>query len=79
MGSLESIMRLIPGLSAAGPMNVDEKQIKRIEAIIQSMTPLERKNAKILNSSRKKRIARGSGSSVNEINKLCTQLEQMNK
>lgn len=79
MGSLESIMRLIPGLSAAGPMNVDDTQLKRIEAIIQSMTPHERKNAKVLNSSRKKRIARGSGSSVNDINKLCTQLEQMNK
>ncbi|MCD8493520.1 MAG: hypothetical protein LRY51_17410 [Geovibrio sp.] len=46
MGSLESIMRLIPGLSAAGPMNVDEKQIKRIEAIIQSMTPLEPQKCK---------------------------------
>jgi signal recognition particle subunit SRP54 len=75
MGSLESIMRLIPGLSAAAPTNIDDKQFKRIEAIINSMTPFERKNAKILNSSRKKRIARGSGSSVNEINKL----EQMNK
>jgi signal recognition particle subunit SRP54 len=79
MGSLESIMRLIPGLSAAGPMNVDDKQIKRTEAIIQSMTPQERKNAKLLNSSRRKRIARGSGSSVNDVNKLVTQLEQMNK
>lgn len=79
MGSLESIMRLIPGLSAAAPTNIDDKQFKRIEAIINSMTPFERKNAKILNSSRKKRIARGSGSSVNEINKLVMQLEQMNK
>lgn len=79
MGSLESIMRLIPGLPAAAPANVDDKQLKRTEAIINSMTPFERKNAKVLNSSRKKRIARGSGSSVNEINKLVMQLEQMNK
>jgi signal recognition particle subunit SRP54 len=79
MGSLESIMRLIPGLPAAGSANVDDKQIKRIEAIIQSMTPYERKHAKVLNSTRKKRIARGSGSSVNDVNRLITQLEQMNK
>ncbi|WP_022852051.1 signal recognition particle protein [Limisalsivibrio acetivorans] len=79
MGSLESIMRLIPGLSAAGPLNVDESQMKRIEAIIQSMTPKERKYAKLLNASRKKRIARGSGTNVSDVNKLVNQLSQMNK
>jgi signal recognition particle subunit SRP54 len=79
MGSLESIMKLIPGLSATPDLNVDDKQFKRIEAIIYSMTPEERKKAHIINGSRKKRIAKGSGTTVNDVNKLIMQLEQMNK
>ena len=79
MGSFESILKLIPGLSGVGDVNVDEKQVKRIEAIISSMTPKERKYYKIINGSRKKRIALGSGVSVKEVNKLINQLEQMNK
>lgn len=79
MGSFESILKLIPGLSGIGDINVDEKQVKRIEAIISSMTPKERKYYKIINGSRKKRIARGSGVSVKDVNKLINQLEQMNK
>ncbi|MCX8083780.1 MAG: signal recognition particle protein [Calditerrivibrio sp.] len=79
MGSLESIMKLIPGFSAMPDLNIDEKQFKRIEAIIFSMTPEERKKASIINGSRKKRIAKGSGTSVNDVNKLIMQLDQMNK
>lgn len=79
MGSLESIMKLIPGLSAMPDLSIDDKQFKRIEAIIYSMTPEERKKASIINGSRKKRIARGSGTTVNDVNKLIMQLEQMNK
>ncbi|MGA1861907.1 signal recognition particle protein [Deferribacter thermophilus] len=79
MGSFESILKLLPGFSGLGNIEVDEKNFKRIEAIINSMTPLERSNYKILNASRKRRIARGSGTSVSEVNKLITQLQQMNK
>lgn len=79
MGSLESIIKMLPGLGNVGPMNVDDKQLKRIEAIIFSMTPKERKNVKLLNSNRKKRIAKGSGTSVTEVNKLANQLVTMNK
>jgi signal recognition particle subunit SRP54 len=79
MGSFESILRLIPGFSGLGDVDIDEKHIKRIEAIISSMTPKERKYYKIINGSRKKRIARGAGVQVNEVNKLINQLEQMNK
>jgi len=79
MGSLESIMKLIPGFSAMPDLNIDDKQFKRIEAIIYSMTPEERKKVNIINGSRKKRIAKGSGTTVNDVNKLIMQLEQMNK
>lgn len=79
MGSFESILRLIPGFSAIGEIDIDEKHIKRIEAIISSMTPKERKYYKIINGSRKKRIAKGSGVTVNDVNKLINQLEQTNK
>jgi signal recognition particle subunit SRP54 len=53
--------------------------MKKIEAIIFSMTPLERKHYKVLNSSRKKRIAKGSGTKVSDVNRLLNQLQQMNK
>jgi signal recognition particle subunit SRP54 len=79
MGSFESIMKLIPGMGNMKNADVDEDQIKKIEAIINSMTPKERKYYKILNGSRKKRIARGSGTSVSDVNKLISQLQQMNK
>lgn len=79
MGSFESILRLIPGFSAIGGIDIDEKHIKRVEAIISSMTPKERKYYKIINGSRKKRIAKGSGVTVNDVNKLINQLEQTNK
>jgi len=59
--------------------NAGEKELKTIEAIINSMTPEERKNPKILNASRKKRIAKGSGTSVQDINKLLKNYEEMKK
>jgi signal recognition particle subunit SRP54 len=79
MGSFESILKLIPGLGKLPKVDIRDDKIKRIEAIIFSMTPYERKNYKALNSSRKKRIAYGSGTTVNDINKLTLQLQQMNK
>ena len=79
MGSLQDIAGMIPGMDAKAlsGANVDEKAMGRIEAIIQSMTPGERDNPSILNSSRKKRIAAGAGTSVVEINKLLKQFDLM--
>ena len=74
MGSLESILGMIPGFSkmaeAAGGMDVDGKELVRIEAIINSMTPKERINTTIINGSRRLRIAKGSGTTVQEVNHL---------
>ena len=78
MGSLESVMAMVPGMSGKD-VKVDEDMIVRTEAIILSMTVKERNNPDIINSSRKKRIAKGSGTSVEEINKLLKQFEQMKK
>lgn len=80
MGPLKDIMGMIPGLSGKVNLddaNIDDKQIVHIEAIIQSMTKEERKNPDIINGSRKKRIANGSGSSVMEVNKLLKQFKEM--
>ena len=81
LGPLENLIKLIPGASKMGLNNVtiDPKQISHIEAIIQSMTPKERKNSDIIKASRKTRIANGSGTSVQEVNKLLTQFESMKK
>lgn len=79
MGPLGELMKLIPGMSRALPegFNVDEKQIQRIDALISSMTLRERRNPGLLNASRRKRIAAGSGSSVQEVNRLIKMHEQM--
>ena len=79
MGSLDQIVSMIPGMkpSMAKDVKVDEKQLARQEAIILSMTEEERVNPDILNSSRKKRIAKGSGTSVEEINRLLKQFDQI--
>ncbi len=79
MGSMQDLAGMIPGMDAKALQGaqVDEKALSRIEAIIQSMTPYERDNPNVLNSSRKKRIAAGSGTSVVEINKLLKQFELM--
>ena len=79
MGPIKDLISMVPGLNQAklADAEVDEKSINHIEAIIQSMTVYERKNPDILNGSRKKRIARGSGRSIQEINKLLKQFEEM--
>lgn len=79
MGNLTEMMGMIPGLSnkiKGMDLNVDEKQIEKTKAIILSMTKKERGNPDIINGSRRKRIARGSGSSVQEVNKLLNQFNQ---
>src|SRR5829696_387132 len=82
MGPLEQIMGMLPGmgnLKALAENKPDEKQIARVEAIIGSMTPEERRKQHIINGSRRKRIARGSGTSVEEVNRLLKQFVQMQK
>lgn len=81
MGSIKDLISMIPGLNQAklSEVDIDEKSINHIEAIIQSMTAYERKNPDILNGSRKKRIAKGSGRSIQEVNKLLKQFEEMKK
>lgn len=83
MGSIQSLMKMIPGLSQAVPEEalgaINDKSVNRIEAIILSMTPKERANPDIINGSRRKRIAAGSGSTVEEVNNLIKQLYEMRK
>ncbi|HHQ49644.1 MAG TPA: signal recognition particle protein [Acidobacteria bacterium] len=83
MGPLQQVMEMIPGMGRAMPQGEmgegQERQLKRMEAIISSMTPKERRHPQILNGSRKKRIARGSGTSVEEVNRLLRQFGQMRK
>ena len=78
MGSLEDLVGMIPGLNASKlkGAQVDTKAIGRTEAIIRSMTPAERNKPDLLNASRKRRIAKGSGTSVQEVNRLLNQFEQ---
>ncbi|PKL81832.1 MAG: signal recognition particle protein [Ignavibacteriae bacterium HGW-Ignavibacteriae-3] len=78
MGSLKSLLGMVPGLSSSiKNADVDEKQLVKVESLIQSMTKKERMNPKILNGSRRKRIARGSGNSIQDLNRLIKQFEQM--
>jgi len=84
LGSLQSIMGMMPKIGPFANMQksadkVDEKQINRVEAIINSMTPHERDHHEVINGSRRKRIARGSGTSVQEVNQLLRQYAQMRK
>src|SRR5262247_1694062 len=82
MGPLESLMGMIPGMGnmkALAENKPDEKQMSRVEAIIGSMTPEERRQQHIINGSRRKRIARGSGTSVEDVNRLLKQFVQMQK
>ena len=81
LGPLENLLKLVPGASKMGLNNIkiDPKQMAHIEAIVLSMTPKERRNPDIIKASRKTRIAAGSGTSVQEVNKLLTQFEQMKK
>lgn len=81
MGPLEDLMKMMPGMGgkAMKGMSVDEKALVYVEAIINSMTLDERRRPQILNGSRRKRIARGSGTSVQEVNKLLNQFKTMQK
>lgn len=81
LGPLENLLKLLPGARKMGlnNVNIDPKQFSKLEAIIQSMTPKERRNPDVIKASRKQRIANGSGSSVQDVNKLLTQFEQMKK
>ena len=81
MGPLSGLLKMIPGMSGAGlgDMKVDDRELDRLGAIITSMTPAERVNPAILNGSRRRRIARGSGTSVQAVNQLVKQFSQMQK
>lgn len=79
MGSLSSLVKMIPGMGSLGDIPIDDKEIARTEAIIQSMTEEERKNYKILNGSRRKRIALGSGTSVEQVNKFIKSFDLFKK
>ena len=82
MGGIGKMMSMMPGMNSQlknAADNVDEKQLARVEAIIYSMTPAERSNPKLLNPSRKNRIARGAGVDIAEVNRLVKQQEQMKK
>ncbi|MCZ2846150.1 MAG: signal recognition particle protein [Candidatus Bathyarchaeota archaeon] len=81
MGPISQILEMIPGANNKQMKNlqVDDKELIHIEAVIQSMTPEERQNPNIIKSSRRKRIAKGSGTSVQEVNKLLKQFEQTKK
>lgn len=81
MGPLDQLLEMIPGMNknALKNLQVDEKELVRLEAIINSMTPKERTSPKMINSSRKKRIAKGSGTDIRDINKLLKQFDQARK
>lgn len=79
MGGVEQMLGMMPGGAAMKDVKIDEKAMAHMEAIIRSMTMKERVNPEIINSSRKQRIAKGSGTSVEEVNKLLRQFEQMKK
>jgi signal recognition particle subunit SRP54 len=84
MGPIEQILGMLPGMGnlkemAAARDQVDDRQLARVEAIINSMTPKERRNHQLINGQRRKRIAKGSGTSVEEVNRLLKQFVQMQK
>ncbi|MEA2229022.1 MAG: signal recognition particle subunit, partial [Solirubrobacteraceae bacterium] len=81
MGPLQSILGMLPGLSGSqhSQMKVDEREIDRVEAIILSMTPEERRRPELIKGSRRLRIAKGSGTNVQAVNQLVKQFDQMRK
>ena len=79
MGPLENILGMLPGMSNVPGLSIDEKQLKRTEAIVLSMTSEERSRPEILNARRRQRIARGSGQTVTQVNDLLRRFEQMRK
>ena len=80
MGPISQLLGMIPGMGAQlKDIQIDDKQVARVEAIILSMTPKEREKPEIVNASRKKRIAAGSGMQVQDVNRLLKQFEEMKK
>ena len=79
MGGMSSILGMMPGMSQIKDVDIDEKAMDRVEAIILSMTPKERSNPGILNLSRKQRIAKGAGVPLSEVNRIVKQFDQMKK
>jgi len=80
MGNVKDLMSMIPGMGKAlKDVDLDDTSFKRVECLIQSMTPAERKDPNIIDASRKKRIARGSGSDIQDVNRLLKQFEDMRK
>ena len=79
LGPLENILGMLPGMSNVPGLSVDDRQLRRVEAIVLSMTPQERSRPEILNARRRQRIARGSGRTVTEVNDLLQRFNQMRK
>lgn len=79
MGPISQILGMMPGMGKLKGVEVDEKQLDRVEAIVRSMTPQERRRPEIINGSRRQRIAAGSGTTPQEVNQLLTQFKQMQK
>ncbi|MDO8636843.1 MAG: signal recognition particle protein [Dehalococcoidia bacterium] len=82
MGSISQMLEMIPGMSGMAkklPAGVDDNQLKKVEAIIRSMTPWERRNTPLIDGSRRKRIARGSGTTPQDVNQLLNQFTQVQK
>ena len=80
MGNMKNLMGMLPGMGKmADNMDIDENAFKSIEAIINSMTPYEKEHPEVLNGSRRKRIAEGSGTSIQEVNRLLKQFEGTRK
>jgi signal recognition particle subunit SRP54 len=79
MGDMGDILKMLPGGSKLSGLTIDEKQLARTEAIVKSMTPGERRNPAIINGSRRKRIAAGSGTKIQDVNRLLNQFGQMKK
>jgi signal recognition particle subunit SRP54 len=80
MGPLQNLLKMMPGVGQQmGNLNLDERELDRLQAIIQSMTPAERANPTIIDGSRRRRIARGSGTTVQAVSQLVKQFGQMKK
>ena len=79
MGSFSSLLKMIPGMNQLKDVKIDDKEFVKIEAMICSMTKAEKRNTKLLNASRRQRIAKGSGTTVQEINKFMQTFETTQK
>jgi signal recognition particle subunit SRP54 len=79
MGPLDQLVGMMPGMRKMGRVDIDERALARVEAIISSMTPGERRNPVVIDGSRRRRIAKGSGTTVQDINRLLKQFDAMKK